>query len=56
MLRTIFSLLAILATLSACATDCCTPYGYGYYYRPAHVPPANGTVPQPSGHFVFSPS
>ena len=43
MTKSSLGLLATVALLAGCANDCCTPYGYGYYYRPAvavHVVPA----------------
>lgn len=42
------SILAVLgaAVLAGCANNCCTPYGYGYYYRPAYVAPVHA-VPAP---------
>lgn len=37
MRKVTLALLVVTSILAGCATDCCTPYGYGYYYRPAVV-------------------
>ena len=30
-------LLVAIVALTGCVNQCCTPYGYGYYYRPTYA-------------------